>query len=165
MEPVKKDGMEGLYQALLQRAAEARETAYCPYSGFAVGAALLCADGTVYSGCNIECASLSPGSCAERTAFFRAVGDGKREFLAIAIAGGPAHEPPRELCPPCGVCRQTKSGIPWRSCCPFPLGRSSWESGKSVEACFPCLWEQAPEKEAVLCAWWISFTKNGRAVN
>lgn len=106
MNPVKKDGMEGLYQALLQRAVEARETAYCPYSGFAVGAALLCADGTVYSGCNIECASLSPGSCAERTAFFRAVGDGKRKFLAIAIAGGPAHEPPRELCPPCGVCRQ-----------------------------------------------------------
>ncbi len=69
-----------LAQALVQRALEARENAYCPYSGFAVGAALLCGDGTVYSGCNIECASLSPGNCAERTAFFRAVNDGQRSF-------------------------------------------------------------------------------------
>ncbi len=106
MEPLKKDGMEALYQALLQRAIEAREQAYCPYSGFAVGAALLCADGTVYPGCNIECASLSPGNCAERTALFRAVSDGKREFLAIAVAGGPAGKEPEEYCPPCGVCRQ-----------------------------------------------------------
>ncbi len=106
MERAKKDGMEGLYQALLQRALEAREKAYCPYSGFAVGAALLCKDGTVYSGCNIENAAASPGCCAERTAFFRAVGDGKRGFLAIAVVGGPAGEAPKEFCPPCGVCRQ-----------------------------------------------------------
>lgn len=101
-----QDKMEALYQALAQRALEARENSYCPYSGFAVGAALLCGDGTVYPGCNIECASSSPTNCAERTAFFRAVSEGKREFLAIAVAGGEAGKPPADLCPPCGVCRQ-----------------------------------------------------------
>lgn len=95
-----------LTRALVQRALEARENAYCPYSGFAVGAALLCGDGTVYSGCNIECASLSPGSCAERTAFFRAVNDGQRDFAAIAVAGGPRGKQPDSFCAPCGVCRQ-----------------------------------------------------------
>ncbi len=95
-----------LAQALVQRALEARENAYCPYSGFAVGAALLCGDGTVYSGCNIECASLSPGNCAERTAFFRAVNDGLRSFAAIAVAGGPKGQAPDAFCAPCGVCRQ-----------------------------------------------------------
>ncbi len=95
-----------LAQALVQRALEARENAYCPYSGFAVGAALLCGDGTVYSGCNIECASLSPGNCAERTAFFRAVNDGQRSFAAIAVAGGPKGQAPDAFCAPCGVCRQ-----------------------------------------------------------
>lgn len=95
-----------LAQALVQRALEARENAYCPYSGFAVGAALLCGDGTVYSGCNIECASLSPGNCAERTAFFRAVNDGQRSFAAIAVAGGPKGQAPDSFCAPCGVCRQ-----------------------------------------------------------
>lgn len=101
-----KPGMEQVYEALVRRAAEARKAAYCPYSGFAVGAALLCGDGTVYPGCNIENAALSPGNCAERTAFFRAVGDGKRDFLAIAVVGGAAGKEPTELCPPCGVCRQ-----------------------------------------------------------
>ena len=95
-----------LAQALVQRALEARENAYCPYSGFAVGAALLCGDGTVYSGCNIECASLSPGNCAERTDFFRAVNDGQRSFAAIAVAGGPKGQAPDAFCAPCGVCRQ-----------------------------------------------------------
>ena len=95
-----------LAQALVQRALEARENAYCPYSGFAVGAALLCGDGTVYSGCNIECASLAPGNCAERTAFFRAVNDGQRSFAAIAVAGGPKGQAPDAFCAPCGVCRQ-----------------------------------------------------------
>ena len=73
--------------ALVQRAKEARKKAYCPYSGFAVGAALLCADGSVYDGCNIENAGFTATCCAERTAFFRAVNDGKRDFKAIAIAG------------------------------------------------------------------------------
>lgn len=91
---------------LVQAAIEAREHAYTPYSNFAVGAALLCADGTVYGGCNIENAAYSPGNCAERTAIFRAVFDGHRDFAAIAVVGGPAGQPISELCAPCGVCRQ-----------------------------------------------------------
>ncbi len=94
------------YRKLAEMAVKARQDAYCPYSGFAVGAALLCADGTVYQGCNIECASSSPGSCAERTAFFKAVSEGKREFTAIAVAGGAAGKKPEFFCSPCGVCRQ-----------------------------------------------------------
>ena len=89
--------------ALVQRAKEARKKAYCPYSGFAVGAALLCADGSVYDGCNIENAGFTATCCAERTAFFRAVNDGKRDFKAIAIAGGRAGEEPTGICAPCGV--------------------------------------------------------------
>lgn len=97
---------EGIYSALVKRAEEARENSYSPYSGFAVGAALLCTDGTVYSGCNIENASYSATNCAERTAFFRAVGDGKRDFAAIAVVGGKAGEEISGFCPPCGICRQ-----------------------------------------------------------
>ena len=93
-------------ESLIAQALAARENSYCPYSGFAVGAALLCADGTVYTGCNIECASLSPGNCAERTAFFRAVNDGRRQFTAIAVAGAPKCQQPDSFCSPCGVCRQ-----------------------------------------------------------
>lgn len=100
------DKMEGIYKALAQRALEAREQAYCPYSGFAVGAALLCADGTVYSGCNIENSGYTATNCAERTAFFRAVSEGKRQFIAIAVAGGKSGKKPDDFCPPCGVCRQ-----------------------------------------------------------
>lgn len=95
-----------LEQTLIGQAIKAREGSYCPYSGFAVGAALLCADGTVYSGCNIENAGLTATNCAERTAFFQAVSEGKRQFSAIAVAGGKAGEAPSELCSPCGVCRQ-----------------------------------------------------------
>ncbi len=91
---------------LLSRALEAREHAYVPYSHFAVGAALLCADGTVYGGANLENAAHTPSNCAERTAFFRAVYDGHRDFTAIAVVGGPAGEAPTSICPPCGVCRQ-----------------------------------------------------------
>lgn len=91
---------------LVRAAIAARENAYAPYSHFAVGAALLCADGTVYVGCNIENAAYSPGNCAERTAIFRAVFDGHRDFAAIAVVGGPQGQPISELCAPCGVCRQ-----------------------------------------------------------
>ncbi len=94
------------HRELAELALKARQGAYCPYSGFAVGAALLCADGTVYLGCNIEIASSSPGSCAERTAIFKAVSEGKRDFTAIAVAGGAAGKPPEFFCSPCGVCRQ-----------------------------------------------------------
>ena len=93
------------YEQLSQLAVEAMGHAYSPYSGYKVGAALLCADGTVYQGCNIENASFSPTNCAERTAFFKAVYDGHRDFSAIAICGGKNGEIV-EAFPPCGVCRQ-----------------------------------------------------------
>ena len=91
---------------LVAAAIEAREHSYSPYSHFAVGAALLCSDGAVYRGCNMENAAYSPGICAERTAIYKAAFDGQRDFAAIAIAGGPAGPPISELCAPCGVCRQ-----------------------------------------------------------
>lgn len=91
---------------LVDLAIEAREHAYIPYSGFAVGAALLTKEGKVYQGCNIENASFGPTNCAERTAFFKAVYEGERNFEAIAIVGGKGGKPVSELCPPCGVCRQ-----------------------------------------------------------
>lgn len=86
-------------------AIEAMTHAYVPYSGYKVGAALLCADGTVYQGCNIENASFSPTICAERTAIFKAVYDGKRDFVAISVCGGKDGVITGAF-PPCGVCRQ-----------------------------------------------------------
>jgi cytidine deaminase len=91
---------------LVKTALEARNASYCPYSHFAVGAALLCADGSVFTGANIECASHTPTICAERVAFSRAVHEGKRDFVAIAVVGGGKDEPIAFVCPPCGVCRQ-----------------------------------------------------------
>ena len=73
---------------LIEKAKQAMEKAYAPYSGFQVGAALKCADGSIYTGCNIENASFSPTICAERTAFAKAVSEGKRDFTAIAVCGG-----------------------------------------------------------------------------
>ena len=93
---------------LLDLAKEAMTHAYAPYSGYKVGAALLCADGTVYQGSNIENASYSPTNCAERTAFFKAVYDGHRDFSAIAICGGMGGNITGP-CMPCGVCRQVLS--------------------------------------------------------
>ena len=93
-------------KGLVRRALEAREKAYVPYSSFAVGAALLAKSGTIYTGCNIESAAYTPTNCAERTAFFKAVSEGEREFSAIAVVGGVAGEEISEFCPPCGVCRQ-----------------------------------------------------------
>lgn len=90
---------------LIEKAKQAMEKAYAPYSGFQVGAALLCADGSIYTGCNIENASFSPTICAERTAFAKAVSEGKRDFKAIAVCGGKGGHI-TGLCTPCGVCRQ-----------------------------------------------------------
>ena len=90
---------------LMQLAEEARKFAYCPYSHFAVGAALLTCDGKVYTGCNIESASYTPTNCAERTAVFKAVSEGEKRFAAIAVIGAPEGEKGR-FCAPCGVCRQ-----------------------------------------------------------
>lgn len=92
-------------KALIDAARAARLQSYSPYSHFQVGAALLTKDGEIFTGCNIESVSLSPTNCAERTALFKAVSEGKREFSAIAIVGAIEG---RELdfCSPCGVCRQ-----------------------------------------------------------
>lgn len=94
-----------LESSLMRMAIEYRKRSYSPYSGYQVGAALLAADGEMFGGCNIENASFSPTNCAERTALFKAISEGKREFSAIAIVGGKA-EGELEFCPPCGVCRQ-----------------------------------------------------------
>lgn len=93
-------------QLLIEEALLAREQAYCPYSDFAVGAALLTGSGKIYHGCNIENASYSVANCAERTAVFKAVSEGEKEFLAIAIVGGKKDAPPVDYTYPCGVCRQ-----------------------------------------------------------
>ena len=90
---------------LMRLAIEARERAYAPYSGYKVGAALLGKSGKVYLGCNVENASYTPTNCAERTAIFKAVSEGEREFSAIAVCGG-IGEKISESCTPCGVCRQ-----------------------------------------------------------
>ena len=92
-------------EQLIELAKEAMAHAYVPYSGYKVGAALLCEDGTVYQGCNIENASFTPTVCAERSAFFKAVFDGHRKFTAIAVCGGKDGVITGQF-PPCGVCRQ-----------------------------------------------------------
>ncbi len=97
------------YKQLSSLADKARENAYAPYSSFTVGAALLCSDGSVYTGCNIESSSYTPTCCAERVAIFSAIADGKRELSAIAVAGGQRGTPSIEKCYPCGVCRQVMS--------------------------------------------------------
>jgi len=91
---------------LISHALQARKQSYSPYSHFQVGAALLSKDGNLYTGCNIENAAYTPGNCAERTAFFKAVSEGVREFSSIAIVGGPEGADTLDLCAPCGVCRQ-----------------------------------------------------------
>lgn len=93
---------------LIERARAAAENAYVPYSGFKVGAALLTKGGKLYLGCNIESSSYSPTNCAERTAFFKAVSEGEREFDKIAIVGGKDGDF-SDYCTPCGVCRQVMS--------------------------------------------------------
>lgn len=93
------------YETLIQKALEMLDFSYVPYSHFHVGAALLSKSGKVYGGCNIENSSYSPTNCAERTAFFKAVSEGVKDFNAIAVVGG--HDGiVKDFCPPCGVCRQ-----------------------------------------------------------
>ena len=91
---------------LIGEAKKAREHAYTPYSNFRVGAALVTKDGKIYHGCNIENAGYSATNCAERTAFFRAVYEGEKEFSKIAVVGAPAGMEADLLTAPCGVCRQ-----------------------------------------------------------
>ncbi len=111
-ENMEKEGMEresrlceSKIQELIALALEQRSYAYAPYSKFKVGAALLSENGQIYTGCNIENAAYGPSNCAERTAIFKAVSEGVRDFLAICVVGG-SEEGIKDLCPPCGVCRQ-----------------------------------------------------------
>ena len=90
---------------LVAEAYEAQKMAYVPYSEFCVGAALLAKNGKVYRGCNIENAAFTPTNCAERTAFFKAISEGVKDFDAIAIVGNKRGKK-GEFCAPCGVCRQ-----------------------------------------------------------
>ena len=96
------------YKKLVAEAYEAQRFSYCPYSHWAVGAALLAKNGKIYHGCNIESSTFSPTNCAERTAIFKAVSEGVTEFAAIAIVGNDKNTPigQGDYCPPCGVCRQ-----------------------------------------------------------
>ena len=91
---------------LVDRACEARHKAYSPYSQFCVGAALLCADGEIISGANIENSSYGATNCAERTAFFTALMQDRRDFTAMAIVGAKRGEEISSFCAPCGICRQ-----------------------------------------------------------
>ena len=90
---------------LIQTAVKMLDFSYVPYSHFHVGAALLTKSGKIYTGCNIENAAYGPSNCAERTAIFKAVSDGEKEFEAIAVVGG-SEGKIEDFCPPCGVCRQ-----------------------------------------------------------
>lgn len=90
---------------LIEKAMEMLKFSYAPYSNFFVGAALLSKSGKIYGGCNIENAAYGPSNCAERTAIFKAVSEGVKDFEAICIVGG-KNGKVEDFCPPCGVCRQ-----------------------------------------------------------
>lgn len=94
------------YNKLVEQAFLARERSYSPYSNFMVGAALLTDEGKIYLGCNIESATHTPTSCAERTAFVKAISEGDTKFKAIAVVGGLNGSKEYDYCYPCGVCRQ-----------------------------------------------------------
>jgi cytidine deaminase len=97
-----------MIETMIQKAIEARENAYAPYSHFQVGVCLQGENGKLYTGCNVENSSFSATNCGERTAIFHAVSEGTRKFLRIVIVGGKENGE-LELCPPCGVCRQVMS--------------------------------------------------------
>ena len=134
-------------EALLQAALRVRENAYAPYSHFCVGAALLGADGVVYTGCNVENVSFGATNCAERTALFYAVSQGCRTFQALAVVGGPAG-PIQAVCSPCGMCWQSfavrisqftsGTGAPrrnvchFRGCCPPRFLQPRWGKSQKV---------------------------------
>ena len=93
------------YTELIRKAFDMLNYSYVPYSHFTVGAALLCEDGTIIGGCNIENAAYGPSNCAERTAIFKAVREGQKDCKAICVVGG-KDKNVTDFCPPCGVCRQ-----------------------------------------------------------
>lgn len=94
------------YKSLAERAKQAARNAYCPYSNFHVGAALLTGDGSIYTGCNVENSSYGATICAERTAAVKAVSEGCRSFIAVAVVGYHQREAAMTFCMPCGICRQ-----------------------------------------------------------
>ena len=96
---------EKVISDLCRKAIDMRSESYAPYSDFLVGSAVLLGDGSIYTGCNIENSAFGPSICAERTAIFKAVSEGYRDFAAIAIAGG-KRDGELQYCAPCGVCRQ-----------------------------------------------------------
>ena len=104
---------KAIISKLIEAAIEAKSNSYSPYSKFAVGAAILCKDGNIYRGCNIENGAYPTSICAERVALFKAVSEGARKFEAIAVVGGPegadGKAEIKDFCPPCGVCRQVLS--------------------------------------------------------
>ena len=109
MDEKSRSGLEPeIKVTMIKMALEARKNSYSPYSHFQVGACLLTKEGRLYTGCNIENAAYGPTNCAERTAVFKAVSEGKRRFQAIALVGAAeGKEPDKEaVCTPCGVCRQ-----------------------------------------------------------
>lgn len=93
------------YEDLISQALKMLDFSYVPYSHFHVGAALLAKNGTIYTGCNIENSSFGATNCAERTAIFKAVSEGVKDFEAIAVVGG-LNGKIEDFCPPCGICRQ-----------------------------------------------------------
>ena len=97
---------EKIISELIIKACDARKLSYSPYSRYQVGAALLIDDGRIVTGCNIENAAYTPTNCAERTAFFKAVSEGIRDFRAIAVVGSPEGDELTQYAYPCGVCRQ-----------------------------------------------------------
>ena len=123
-------------EKLVELAKEAMNHAHAPYSGYKVGAALLCADGQVYQGCNIENASYSPTICAERTAFFKAVYDGHRDFTAIAICGGKDGVITGTF-PPCGVCRQVMREFCQDDFLVYIIGPEGYET-QTLAQLLPC---------------------------
>ena len=96
-------------EVLREKAIEAMKNSYSPYSHFKVGAAILCDDGEIFTGCNVENGAFSPTICAERCAIAKAVSEGKRKFSAIAICGGKEGVLIDDITSPCGVCRQVLS--------------------------------------------------------
>jgi cytidine deaminase len=104
--------MKNIEKELIEAAQKVREQAYAPYSNFRVGAAVRTKNGKIYTGCNVESASYGLTVCAERVAIWKAVSEGEKEFVEIAVVAGT-----EELTPPCGVCRQ----IVWEFCHDIPV--------------------------------------------
>ncbi|MFA5562004.1 MAG: cytidine deaminase [Eubacteriales bacterium] len=121
---------------LVALASTAMAKAYAPYSGYRVGAALLTAEGRVFTGCNIENAAYSPTCCAERTAVFKAVSEGFCDFLAIAVVGG-RNGMITAPCPPCGVCRQVLAEFCRPDSFRVVLGHADGQESHTLESLLP----------------------------